>query len=62
MTCPRRERDTAKANVTARMKKPARIPPAMIRLFATWPVVSALGASTATRMREPSIPGAANVA
>ena len=37
-------------------------PPAMMRLFATWPVVSALGASTATRMCEPSIPGAPNVA
>jgi hypothetical protein len=40
----------------------ARMPPAMIRLRATCPVVSVLGASSATLMRLPSIPGALKVA
>ena len=34
----------------------------MMRLCAIWPVVSVCGARTDTRMREPTIPAAPNVA
>jgi hypothetical protein len=62
MTWPRSERDTASAKVTARTKKPARIPPAKMRLRATSLVDSVRGASTDTRISLPTMPGAVNVA